>query len=158
LGSRAIYEVLLRKVGENSSPDEGSSLSGSSGRERPARTALSLVLDGGDGTLSSPVNVGSESVVDYFGNRFVGLGDVHAAGPVAELLDGLIGELIKSNGEASSLRVEGVNEVIVVSEDRVSVSRFGEGLVHLTVLGLPLVEGFCVFLFGDSVYGSKESD
>lgn len=30
----------------------------------PARTALSLVLDGGDGTLGSPVDRGSSNVVE----------------------------------------------------------------------------------------------
>ena len=48
-------ELLLRKAQEIAGGSEVSVLDGSSGRESPARTTVSLVLDGVDTTLGSPV-------------------------------------------------------------------------------------------------------
>lgn len=52
----AINELLLREGEEGSGRDEVSSFHGHVGGERPARTALTLVLNGVDGTLGSPVD------------------------------------------------------------------------------------------------------
>ena len=52
----AVDELLLRDFWKSVALEEGGTLEGSSGRESPAGTALSLVLDSGDSTLSSPVN------------------------------------------------------------------------------------------------------
>jgi len=58
LGSGAVNKLLLRKGNEVASLDLPSTLHGTGGRESPAGTALSLVLDRGDGTLGSPVDRG----------------------------------------------------------------------------------------------------
>lgn len=70
----AIDELLLSEGEEASGRDEVSSLHGHVGGERPARTALTLVLDGVHGTLGSPVDTtgggraraGSSAVVARF--------------------------------------------------------------------------------------------
>jgi len=51
----AIDELLLREGVELSGPDLVSTFEGTSGGEGPAGSTLSLVLDGGDGTIISPV-------------------------------------------------------------------------------------------------------
>jgi hypothetical protein len=56
LGGRAVNELLLREGVERFVLEEVSALHRSGGGESPAGTALSLVLDWGDGTLSSPVD------------------------------------------------------------------------------------------------------
>jgi hypothetical protein len=54
--SIAINELLFRELEKFSSLDEVSTLHGSSGREGPAGTALSLVLNWVDSSFRSPVN------------------------------------------------------------------------------------------------------
>jgi len=56
LGGRAVNELLLREGVELFVLEEVSTLHRSGGGESPAGTTLSLVLDWGDGTLSSPVD------------------------------------------------------------------------------------------------------
>merc|ERR1712039_787334 len=52
----ALDELLLREGNEVAGGNEVSTLQGTGGGESPAGTALSLVLDGGDSTLGSPVD------------------------------------------------------------------------------------------------------
>ena len=58
--SDAIDELLLREGVKLSGLDLVSTFEGTSGGEGPAGSALSLVLDGGDGTFGSPVLGGSD--------------------------------------------------------------------------------------------------
>jgi len=53
--SDAINEVLFREGDELGAVDVVQTFKSTSGGESPARTARSLVLNGGDGTLSSPI-------------------------------------------------------------------------------------------------------
>lgn len=55
VGFVAINELLLGERQKSSGLDEVASFKGGSGGERPARSALSLVLDRVDGSLGSPV-------------------------------------------------------------------------------------------------------
>jgi hypothetical protein len=159
LGSGAINEILLGERNEARLGQEEGTFGGSSGRERPAASALSLVLNVGDGSVLSPIPRGRNRYIDVnFRNVFNGLGNIHAASPSGELFSSLISELIDSYGETSSLGVKSVNEVIVVSEDRVSVLGFGERLVHFAIVSLPFVEGFSVFTFGERKSAGKEGD
>jgi len=144
---------------ETSLSEEVSSFSGTSGGERPARSALSLVLDLSHGSVLSPIPFSRNRCADFdFRDVLNDLGDVHAASPSRKLFSGLISEFVNGNSETSSLRVESVDEVIVVSEDRVSVLGFGERLVHFAVVSLPLVKGFSVFTFGERKSTGKEGD
>ncbi len=56
----AVNELLLRELNKGVSSKEVGTLHGSSGGEGPARSTLSLVLDGSDGSLGGPVNGGRE--------------------------------------------------------------------------------------------------
>ena len=56
----AVYELRLGEGNEISGGDEVSTFEGTSGREGPARSTLSLVLDWGDGSCSDPVDIISE--------------------------------------------------------------------------------------------------
>jgi hypothetical protein len=56
LGLGAVNELLLGKGDEVASLDLPSTLHRTGGRESPAGSALSLVLNRGDGTLGSPVD------------------------------------------------------------------------------------------------------
>merc|ERR1712039_421585 len=57
----ALDELFLREGNEVSGSEEVSTLERTGGGESPAGTALSLVLDGGNGTLGNPVDLVSES-------------------------------------------------------------------------------------------------
>jgi len=55
LSGRAVDQVLFGETDQRFGSKEVASFNRSGGRERPARSALSLILDGGDGTLGGPV-------------------------------------------------------------------------------------------------------
>ena len=58
VGSGARNKLLLGERLKGSSADEVFALKSTSGGERPAGTALALILDGGDTTSSDPVDTG----------------------------------------------------------------------------------------------------
>jgi hypothetical protein len=117
-----------------------------------------LVLDGGYGSLGSPVNSGSERGIRLVRNCFDVLGDVHTTSPGSELLEGLICEFVEANSEPFSLSIVRVNEVQIVAEYGEALGVFGVGFVTLGVLTLPLSERRGVFTLGERVSASKECD
>jgi len=144
---RAVNKILFREADELSSFQEMSTLNGTSSREAPTRTALSLILNTSHGALGSPIpasRYGNVGGFDDCGSRGV-LGNVHTTCPSGKFGEGLVSEFIKSNGESLCLCVVRVNEVKVRTENRVSVARFGKRSVNLAVLGLPLEVGFGIF-------------
>jgi len=56
LSTAAIHELLLRVAGHISMLESPGTFQSSSGRERPARAAASLILDGAHNSLTPPVN------------------------------------------------------------------------------------------------------
>jgi intein/homing endonuclease len=158
-GGRAIDEVLLRKADERLGGQEVSTLDGTSGGERPARSALTLVLNSSNGTLGSPVPLGRNIRVNLgLGERSYGLGNVHAASPAGELFSGLVSELVDGDSEAFGLGIVVVNEIKVGSENGETLVVFDKRSVFLVVLGLPLVEGKNVFALRESKSASKKCD
>jgi len=124
-GGIAVNDLLLREGKELSSLDEVVSLNGAGGRESPAGSALSLVLNWVDGTLGSPVNRGSS----WHGEDSVlweGLWSLVSEESLL-LLRGHVGELVVS---VSGTTVHGVE-----------LSNFGVGLLELS-------ESEFVLLFG----------
>lgn len=110
-----------------------STLKSTSGGERPAGTALALVLHGGDGTLGDPVN-GRRQSRDVLGGfvhtAVVGTAQVRSAGTtnldgIHELREGQVSELVQA-------KLVGVLGVGVVGLDQVDV--VGEDLKTLNVL------------------------
>eukprot|EP00047_Mylnosiga_fluctuans_P019227 m.80297 g.80297 ORF g.80297 m.80297 type:complete len:442 (-) comp8035_c0_seq2:29-1354(-) len=145
LGGGAIHEVLLGEGDEVLGGLEVGTLERASGGERPARAALALVLDGGDGTLGAPVDITGvdlregDLVADARGVEGAEVGGL-------ELSQGEISELVHANGEgvlaSLGLSVVLVDVVDVVLEDleaqSLLSSRVGlaEGGLELGELGL----------------------
>ena len=98
-----IDKLLLREAKKLSSLDKVMTFNSSSGRERPARSTLSLVLDGVDCTLGSPVDFGGEvaRVNESWGNVLL----VHDLGSEESLvfISSPGGELVVSDGESVGL-------------------------------------------------------
>jgi hypothetical protein len=116
LSSRAVDQVLFRKADELSSVKGMSTFKRTRGRERPAGTALTLVLYTSDNTLGSPIHRSRESVGlnnnGLLGNRHFNL--LQTFVKRVEFLKGEIGKLVHSGNEAQTLLVEFLNELVVV--------------------------------------------
>jgi len=99
-GGIAVNNLLLGEGEESAGGNEVVSLNGGGGREGPAGTALTLVLDGVDGTLGSPVDGVGEVVGGEGDNGGLvnGLGSLVSEESLVLIL-GPGGELIVSNGE-----------------------------------------------------------
>jgi len=138
LGGRAVHQILLRERDERTLLDEPGSLHRSSGRERPARSALALVLDWGHGTLSSPVDGLRRIGVDLLDGEAGGESrggvwdarDVDSIVAGTELQVGHVGEFVVSNGESTVLR-EVLDILVVGSEDFESPVVFLLGGINL---------------------------
>jgi len=96
LGNRAINQLLLAERDEVLGGNGVGTLDGASGGEGPARAALALILDRGDGTLSAPVDGASIDLGQH--NLMASASGVEAAqvhgGP---LLASHISELVDTN-------------------------------------------------------------
>jgi len=115
----AVNQVLLGEGDQFLVLVEVSTLKSTGGGERPAGTALALVLDRGDGTKSFPVNGGrqggdvSRSLVDLSGGR--GLRALQAQLDVlTPLVLGHVGELVVAQGVGQVLGIVGLDDIIVV--------------------------------------------
>jgi len=146
--SGAVHQVLLRDGGESSLLDLADTLNGTSGGERPAATALTLVLDGCNGTRCSPVN----SISYWDGGLLLNSNSVDTShvnvGSEVDLLVLLVGEISHVGQAEDSLRVLVVpllNVVHVPFEGVVSVEKL-MGSIHSVVLVHPLSEGVLVLL------------
>jgi len=136
LGGGAINEVLLGEGDEFVVLQEPGSFNGSSGGERPARTALTLVLNSSDGSSFSPIDGGRGSSHDIFWLT-INFGDVHAIVDRNEFFASEIGEGVEGNRESTSFLVPVSDEFSRLGEDGESVSLFLHGDVHLVVFGHP---------------------
>jgi len=123
------HQLLLREGSKRSVLVVVSTLQSTSGRERPARSTVALVLDSSDGTSSGPVNRG--------GKRRTRFGDVLRARGVSsqigssgatnvnsgnELIISEVGELIHTQlVSLSGISIVSLKLVQVVGEDRQSL-------------------------------------
>jgi hypothetical protein len=136
----AVNKVLLREGLQHTILVLVSTLKSTSGGERPARTALALVLDRSDGTGRNPINLGSKggrisrSLVNLL--RLAKLrtrkSKLDESSP---LIKRHVGELVVAKGIGVVARVVGLDDIIVVSEvlkhlDEVS-TRFRSHFVFL---------------------------
>jgi len=128
----------------------------SSGRERPARSTLSLVLHVSNSSLLSPVNRcrkssgGSLSYVSW--DLF---GDSSSQVDFAEFLNGEISKFVHSNSEGLVCLVVGVDKVQIALEDVVSLGKF-EVIVGLLILVHEHAESSLVFIFAQGEGESEE--
>lgn len=127
VGGVAINKLLLGEGQESAGLDEVASFKGSSGGERPARTALSLILDTVDGTLRSPVDrsggrtgarAGRRSIALMAGHLAVG---EHVAGVSLALTArgprGAVCVVVLAGGEVSSLGLLLADSLVVIVSD-----------------------------------------
>jgi hypothetical protein len=156
-GVIAVNKLLLGKIKEGTSLDEMVGLNGWGGRESPAWTALSLVLDGVDGTLGSPVDGGGK--VGGIQN-FVFDGLVLESLESEELLvlevgDG--GELVVSNGEWGLLGIDLCDFGVLLGELSKSEVEFLVGSEWETEGGDVLEELWFEFS-GEFLFTGEEAD
>jgi len=114
----AVNQVLLGEGDQGAVLVEVSTLKSTSGGERPAGTALALILDRSDSTLGGPINGGSQS------GDISSLVDLGSSGwlralqaqldVLTPLVLGHVGELVVAKSVGEVLGVVGLNDVIVV--------------------------------------------
>jgi hypothetical protein len=137
--SGAINDLLFREREEFTGLDEVETFKDTSGRERPAGTALALILNGGNGTLVSPINgVGESEGSSHGESGFLSLGGGEGTGSIhsLEFSSSQVSELVDGELDISGFRVESVDLVEVFNEDTESC-HFFRGSVSLLVLVLP---------------------
>ena len=139
--SGAIDQLLLRQGDQLTRVDEVSSLDGTSGREGPAGSARGLVLDGGDGTLISPVD-SLGSITEHGGHTArAGSGILSASAElVKELLLSNISELVHTHGPVVVLGVVDSNLLQVLVEHSHTVVVLLSRRVELAILLLEVQE------------------
>jgi len=128
----AVNDLLLREGEESSSGDLVMSLNGGGGRESPAGSARSLVLDWVDGTLGSPVNRGG----GWEGELKVGWEGLWSlvSEHLSEFLFSHVRELVMSVGGGSVHGVKLSNGFVGLKELLESEFVFLFGSVGLSVL------------------------
>jgi len=135
-GLGAVNKLLLGERSELASLEEDGTFDGAGGGKRPARSALSLVLDGGDGTLGAPINGGGESLRGNSGRGHAG-GGIHAGVILvvegAELVQGEVSELVDGQSVGGVLGGVVANDVEVGLEDVVSLEELVSGFVFALV-------------------------
>jgi len=130
----AVNELLLGEGKEISTLDEMSSLDGASSGEGPARSALTLVLDGVDGTSIDPVDgILEVGGVEDLGGLLVSIDLGSEESLVLEV--GVGGELVVTNGEGGLGRVDLLDLGGLLGEDVSSELVFLLGSVVETVEG-----------------------
>jgi hypothetical protein len=159
LSSGTIHKVLLRETDELVAGQKVATFCGSSGGERPARAALSLVLDGSDSSLLSPVHGGgcTDDGFDLLAPRGQVNVGWHSVSQV-ELLEfsvGKVTELVHGEGDSVLLGVVVGNVIHVSLEGGITTSEFVV-VVGLGVLLHPSGEGKLVLLFSESGHRGDE--
>ena len=141
LGTGAVNELLLGERLEASLFLSIKTLNGGNGGEGPARSTLSLILDGGDDAVSSPINKLRE-VVGVEVDRVVGILELNLQREVSgsEFLSSEIGELVEAELVRALLVSVSLDEEEVGFEDLESVGLLAVRAIDLVVLDGPLKE------------------
>jgi len=130
----AVNELLLREGNEFASSDEMGTLEGSSGGERPAGSALALVLNRGDSALGNPVDLIGEVGLIEDGDVPLLLHLRLETSELLSLISGPVSELIDTNGPGVVTSVVGLNLLEVGGEEGKSFSVFSSGTEVSVVL------------------------
>jgi hypothetical protein len=158
LSSGAVNQILFRKADKLPGVEGMRAFNGASGRERPARTALALVLDASDDTLGSPIDGSGEcsnvNLCDILGEGDVNL--LQTLEETVELVVAQIGELVGVNGEGDiGALVELLDPLVVLLPGGVPVVEFIGG-VHFVVFPHPFGELLLEMLL--AAEGSADED
>jgi hypothetical protein len=149
LSSGAIHQVLFGQRNEALGGKEVATFGRTGGGERPARSALFLVLNGSNGALGSPIKRNGESRRSRMSNVDLGGNISSAKIDSGKFISGEVSKLVHGNGESLSGLVVSLNEVHVRFEDSISVLEFIVG-IGLLVLLHPKGEGGLIFEFGET--------
>jgi len=132
---------LFREGLEFFGSEEGrGSFKGSDGGEGPARSTLSLVFDGVNGSLGSPIDGGGEVISDEgFGVSGFGSG-LESLEHRGEFRGSQVHEFVKGHFEGSGfVGLVGLDFVVVGVENRESVLGFSSRSVGFSVFLLPVL-------------------
>lgn len=145
-----INQILLRERKQNTLIKEISSFQTSSSTKGPARSTITLVLNGGDGTLGSPIDTGEGSGVEGLTVNCSGaetvfdaliinsVGGLHASDGLLEFVASEVSKLVEGEGVGVSwVGVVSLDFDEVLEEDVFSEFFFGGSAVGLVVLDLP---------------------
>jgi hypothetical protein len=114
----AIDEILFREGNKFSRSLGVSSFNGSGGGEGPARTALSLVLNGGNNSVGSPVDGCRDTGLEFnFFDAIVFDSEVQTIVHRSEFVSGKIGELVQGNVESAGFSVPVSDEFGIGGKD-----------------------------------------
>lgn len=131
---------MLGKVVLASSSDQKRALNGTDGRESPAASALTLVLDGGNSSSGNPIDVSVDAGVLNGAAEDDWL-DLEGKVLSGELLLGHVRELVKSLLVGVGLvGIEGKNFSSVLEEDGLAVGFLELAGIGFAVVSLPLLE------------------
>ena len=141
----AVNELLLGELDEFLGLDEVESFEVSDGGEGPTASALTLILDGADGSFLSPIvafgsglGEGETLTLGFLNVQHV---DVQVAVCLSELLGSHVGELVDSNRVGSvAVEGEGLKSGVVALENLESGNGLFDGRVLLVVLDRELLE------------------
>lgn len=155
----AIYQLLLGQRHKTVSSKEFRTFDSSSGGERPARTALTLVLDSGDGTLGGPVNIFEKLNVRQVG--FVARFKSFVTGKKGQVLtfelsSGQVSELSHSHGPGFSFGVVGIHGFQVLRKNAVAVEKFFNGICF-TMISHKLGKFVLTISLGESTLGDDSN-
>jgi len=148
---RAVHELLFGERGQVGVLKEDNAFNSTSGREGPARAALTLILDTSDGTGFNPVDGASgvstntkivQSGMAIATAEFGFVSIVHDF----EFSGGEVSEFVQFNFPSGVSRVVRLNEIVVGLEDFEFVEKFFRGIGfaifrHPTDEGLLIVGG-----------------
>ena len=151
-GRVARHKLLLREGLEVVVGDLVDTLKGTSGRERPARAALALVLHRGNSTLGLPIHRGSESghigrsLMDLVRDSILGSLGKSKTGLLKKLSPRQMRVLVVCHSEGRLLGIVLGDEIMIISEILKLMEEVSAGLgLHLVLLHpveeLLLVEG-----------------
>jgi len=130
---RTIHELLFRERGQMAMFKLNNAFNGASGRERPARTALTLILDTSDSAFGHPIkrasgiSANTEIIQSSHSAATAKLGLVTIV-DVLEFSVSEIGEFVQFNFPRVVAGVVGGDEIVVSLEDTEFVEKFFRGI------------------------------
>jgi len=159
--SVTINELLFSEGEELAVVDEVETFEDTGSRERPARTAVALILNRGNGTLVSPIDGVREDTIDFnalsvgFKEVLLGLFSGSRSIDGGEFVGSQVREFVK--GESSRVTVFGVKslDLLVVFNEDTESGNFFRSSVGFLVLSFP---GGPETVESVSLHGGGETD
>ena len=134
-----VHQSLFGEIGQFAGLDSFESFNGAGGRESPARSAVALVLDRGDGVVLSPVHGFLLGFVTDDSSHFGGKrGDISGSDR-GEFIEREVHEFVLTERVGTVLGVSFIYQGMILLENRKSAVMFMR-TIFLVELGLPSLE------------------